>query len=154
MLIVVSLYFWGDGLDPDAITKALGIVPTQSASKGQERKTCTGATVINHTGLWCFSTDSLSASSMLDDHVDVLMQILPKENVFLLNRFSGVDDACVDVFISDIELNDANSGCEFEVSPSRLEFLSQIGLPVRFSIPFPASDSGDKGPGSNIDQGR
>lgn len=140
MLIAVSLYYWGDDLDPDAITNALGIKPTKSAVKGRSETTCTGRNVVRRTGLWCLSSDSLSTSIKLDDHIDILVQTLGRQcRLDLLKQFPNVDDACIDIFISDVESTNPDSGCQFEISPSSTRLLSEIGLPLRFAIPFPTA---------------
>ena len=50
--ISVGLRIFGDDLDPDEITRLLGIEPTGSARKGDTHRTASGRNVVARSGSW------------------------------------------------------------------------------------------------------
>lgn len=57
----VSLYFYGDDLDPDAVTRALGVAPSRCGRKGELVVGTAGRSRVVKTGYWRLqSQDSLS----------------------------------------------------------------------------------------------
>ncbi|WP_082173226.1 DUF4279 domain-containing protein [Methylobacterium platani] len=50
--VTVALRIFGDGLDPDEITRLLGIEPTGLARKGDVHHTASGREVVARSGFW------------------------------------------------------------------------------------------------------
>ena len=67
----------GDSLVPDAITKALRVVPTTQYTKGQTyfAGPRTGE-LLGKSGVWSLTTDKLVASRNLRDHLAYLLGVL------------------------------------------------------------------------------
>lgn len=63
------LEMWGDDLDPQTVSEALGITPTKSFRKGDERPK---GSQYYRTGLWIFETGEIPLSE--DDSGDRLFQ--------------------------------------------------------------------------------
>lgn len=78
----------GDSLDPKAVTDILAVEPTEAHRKGEkyggER---TGRPVTARTGIWYFSTDRLSDSGSLGDHLDLVRRFLDSDRRYGLHRF-------------------------------------------------------------------
>jgi hypothetical protein len=73
----VTFRVLGDTLTPDAITKALRVVPTIQYSKGQTyfAGPRTGE-LVGKSGVWSLTTDKLVASNSLRDHLAYLLGVL------------------------------------------------------------------------------
>ncbi|HWD58887.1 MAG TPA: DUF4279 domain-containing protein [Stellaceae bacterium] len=67
----------GDLLTPDAVTRALRVVPTVQYAKGETyfAGPRTGE-LVGKTGLWALTTDKLVASNNLRDHLAYLLGVL------------------------------------------------------------------------------
>ena len=55
--LIVGLYIRGADLDPDLVTKRLGIVPSRSQQKGETRATPTNRDYVTKVGLWGLISD-------------------------------------------------------------------------------------------------
>jgi hypothetical protein len=66
----------GDNLDPEQVTKLLGMEPTRAHAKGQHyRRSERGQELVGKTGVWYFSTAKVVASDSLEDHVTYLLKL-------------------------------------------------------------------------------
>ena len=133
MLIAVTLYFWGDQLDLSEITSTLGLNPTTAKRKGDKSLTPTKKEVVAKIGVWGFSSDSEIKSNWLSDHIQYLGSRIG-ENRDKFRSIKGVQDACVDVFMSGDAREDGGSTSEFELSQQDLDVLRSMNLPVRFTV--------------------
>jgi hypothetical protein len=78
----------GDALDPDAVTKILEVDPTEAHRKGEKYGgKRSGRPVTARTGIWYFSTDRLSDSSALGDHLAFVRGFLDASRRHGLHRF-------------------------------------------------------------------
>lgn len=140
-LITVGLYFRGDKLDPAVVSTTLGISPTESHWKGEQRVTSAGSKFVTKTGLW--KLISGSASKVLSDHLDDLSsKIRPDVD---LGNISGVEDAFVDVFFCASANDDGGGDCDFQLRKENLNALQRLGLPVRFVLSVVKEEKPPKG---------
>ncbi len=130
-LIDVELILRGDDLDPELVSKKLGIIPSKAHRKGEKRLTCTKHEYITQIGIWKLKADS--DSSILSDHLD---QLSPKiETIGIPFRdIKGIEEAYVDVFIAGDADEDRGGTCEFGLSKSNLSSIARLGLPVGFTV--------------------
>jgi len=130
-LYMVSIYLFGDELNPDIVTGLLGIEPNESHKKGKRWTTSTNSEVIERTGVWV-----ISAKTSSNDLRCVLEDITSKINMDapLLTELVGVDEAYLDVFIAIDADGDGNGTCAFELSQRNIAELSRLKLPVRFTF--------------------
>jgi len=127
----VSVYLKGDGLDPDAVTSLLAVNPTQSHRKGDKWLTSTRKEVVEKTGLWSLSVEP--GSRDLSEILGELSSKICKKNDSLAN-VSGVEEAYVDVFVA-VDADDlGGGGCEFELDVPCVRALSNLQLPIRFTV--------------------
>jgi hypothetical protein len=134
MLVAVSLYFWGDKLDPKHLTELLGVEPSISRAKGETETTSTNKVVTAKIGVWGFSTDTELKDVSLANHIELLRSRLG-ESWTKVHALPDVEDACVDVFVAIEALKDGTEA-GFELSPQNLAGLQQLGLPIRFTVAF------------------
>jgi len=73
----IELRVSGDDLDPDRITRMLGVNPTLSARKG-EAVDVAGVPVTQSTGIWSYSLPA-SPEWELGDAIDTLLERLPHD---------------------------------------------------------------------------
>lgn len=135
MLIAVTLYLWGDRLDPQTVTEHLQLTASESHYKGQQDTTTTGKVVTKRTGMWSLSTGDDLPNASLDDHIKRLESKL-KNSEMRLSTLYGLDDACIDVFLTGNRTDETGDAVCFELSAASLQFLNSVQLPLRFSVNF------------------
>jgi len=129
--VIVAIYLRGDSLDPELISKTIGIIPTKSQFKGQKNITSTNREFYSKIGMWALIADSISYN--VADHIKwLVLQIGKCGN--MLRRLSGVDDAYVDIFIAGRADEDGEGTCNFELDTEMLAALAKLELPVRFTV--------------------
>jgi hypothetical protein len=73
----IELRVTGDELDPDRITRMLGVNPTLAARKGEELDVA-GVPVAQRTGIWTYALPA-SPEWELGDAIDTLLERLPHD---------------------------------------------------------------------------
>jgi hypothetical protein len=71
-----GLNFAGDRLEPDRITKLLGLQPTVAYRKGEVYLRSRGREARGRTGLWRLSSEKLAGGDDLHEHLTYLLQVL------------------------------------------------------------------------------
>ena len=127
----VALYLRGDNLDPAQASRLLGLEPTKSQRKREERLTSTNRKVVAKVGLW-----ALVAESKSDDLSVLIDELASKlgDRAALLPSVPGVQEAFLDVFIAIDADPDGGGTCEFQLSAEDLHSLKQVGVATRFTV--------------------
>lgn len=128
--IIVALYVLGEALDPELVTRYLGVEPTKTQKKGQEFITSSGREFAAKNGLWSLVIQSESAS--LDRHLTALLSGLGGRKG--IDSIQGVEEAYVDVFVALASDKDGEAKCALSVEPVTLDGLAKLGLPLRISM--------------------
>lgn len=128
--LIVALYVRGDALDPDLVTKYLGVKPTKTQKKGQEFVTSSGREFVAKNGLWSLVIQSKSAS--LDRHLTALLTGLGSCKG--IDSIPGVEEAYIDVFVALASDKDGEAECALSMEPATLDSLAMLGLPLRISM--------------------
>lgn len=126
-----GVYLRGDDLDPSRISALLGLEPSKSQFKGEQKKTSTNKGFVTKIGLW-----ALTAKAETADLSALLGELIPrfeKEDV-VLAEIAGVQEAYVDVFIAVDADNDGGGTCVLQLSQKNVRALDRLGLPVRFTV--------------------
>src|SRR5262245_41589276 len=119
MLIAVSLYLKGAKLDPDQITKTLGVMPSRGRREGQTELTSTNQQITAKIGVWRFSTDDELDSPVLAEHIELLRSRFGSMWTNLSN-LPNVEQAFVDIFMAvDAEKENTNT-CYFTLTPKTI----------------------------------
>ena len=121
----VCLRIFGDPLDPDEITRLLGIEPTRFARKGDIRATASGRKVVARCGSWRLDA---GAPGSLDAQIDALLAKLPVDEAVwreLSDRYE------CDVFCG-LFMHDFNEGTE--LSPQVMLMLGVRHLRLGIDI--------------------
>jgi hypothetical protein len=129
--IDVVMYIRGNELDPDAVTKTLGVNPSNSYRKGKGRVALKSCEVVANTGVWSLRADS--DSSMISDHVAQLLSNLPPDRG-VLNGLRGVEDAFIDIFMALPANKNGEGTCEFNFTTENVAALAKTGLPVFVTV--------------------
>ena len=143
--MLVSLYLHGDDLNPDDISKILGVAPSGAHRKGDKRtSSATGREyALCKSGLWSLVLNRDDAE--LVNVVDELLTYFEKVDLPLAS-LPGVQDAYFDIFIvGPMErYNDHYKGnkdtFEFELEGHQLVALARFGIPIRFTTSMTYED--------------
>lgn len=121
----VSLRITGDMLDPEEITRLLGIEPTRCTCKGDVRRIASGRDVIAQVGSWVLSTDTPDG---LDAGIGALLGKLPHDPAVWrdLNERYRCDMFC------GLFMQDSKEGAELQ--PQVLSMLVDRGLRLGLDI--------------------
>jgi hypothetical protein len=134
--ITVSVRVGGDDLDPDEVTRVLGVEPTFAARKGDRRRSA-GGEVVQRTGVWCVNFEGAPEEWTLGDAVGQLVARLPHDPAVwegLAARYS------LDVFCG-LHMSCWNRG--FALDPALLRQLADRHLKLDVDIYYVGS--GDEG---------
>jgi hypothetical protein len=125
---VVSFRIMGAGVEPDAISKALDLRPTESHRKGDERRGREGRTYAPYSeGLWCMTVSVDDASGVDAPMKELLGRLVPHKEALAILRSLHRADIFVGVFS-----RDGNSA--FELSTENQALLNQLSLPLSFDV--------------------
>jgi hypothetical protein len=134
-LFSVALYLYDKDLDPDLVSKKLGICPTETQRKG-ERK-ISSRTGIEYApakcGMWELMADS--DSPILSDHISELASRFGRDHLPFLS-IEGVADGEIDVFMAGDTNENGNGKIQFELSEDCVAALKNLSLPIRFTVSF------------------
>jgi hypothetical protein len=126
----VSIYLYGDALDPLEISSRLGLVPSKSRRKGEQLSPKRPA--LAKTGIWCVRSKADADVIDLPAAIQALLGKLGPEPP-MLTALPGVEHGHLDVFV--IRNTDHTGGgtSEFELSAQNIEALKALGLDVRIT---------------------
>ncbi|MHB0935041.1 MAG: DUF4279 domain-containing protein [Armatimonadota bacterium] len=124
---------YGDGLDPEVVTVALGIQPKYSGKKGDSRLVKTkGGTreTFLYTGSWSISSSTAVNSSSSEDHLRYLLaQLEPvKENILRLQ-----DEFSIESYFEVYWGSPIGQGGP-EISPDTLLRIAQLRVTLYFEL--------------------
>ena len=124
--VEVSLRVVGEALDPDRITRMLGVTPTFAARKGQEIRRGTD-TVTQRIGVWSYALPA-SAEWELGDAIHTLLEQLPADPALWESLAA---EYATDVFCG-LYLSAVNRGTELSVETMALlaERRLRLGLDI------------------------
>jgi hypothetical protein len=132
-LISVALYLRGDNLDPEIVSKKLGIEPSDSQYKGEKKVTSTGHEYVTKNGLWALIAESDSIN--LNDLIGQVTTKVKSDDV-MLHSIEGVQEAYLDVFIAGDTDVDGDGTAKFELNKDNIAEIERLGLPVSFTVTF------------------
>ncbi len=124
---IACLRFFGDDLDPDHVSKVLGVAPTTAYRKGDVTPSDKGTKAVAETGTWQLEADE-EYSGELPEQIASLFAALTDDRAVwkdLSSRFDG------DVFIG-LFMADTNEG--FSLDPTILSAIGDRGLVLEFDI--------------------
>jgi hypothetical protein len=124
--IEIELRVTADDLDPDRITRMLGVVPSTAARK-DESGDVDGVAVIQPTGVWRYALPA-SPEWELSDAIDTLLEQMPPDPA-LWESLSGWANVSV---ICGLYVHDVNRGADLH--PDTLAKLSERRVALRLEI--------------------
>jgi hypothetical protein len=125
----ISLQVTGDDLEPDRITRMLGVNPTFAARKGEEVD-CAGVPVAQRTGIWLLALPA-SPEWELGDAIYTLLEQLPPDPA-LWESLAGWADVSV---VCGLIVHGADRAAV--LAPDTLARLAERRLPLRLEIRGP-----------------
>jgi hypothetical protein len=127
-VIGVWLIFRGDELQPKLISERLNLNPSKQHVRGLPKQN--SPNIISKTGLW--KLESKNDSNNLGDHIN---EILDKLNGIDedLRSISGVEDAYIDIFISDSDENENRVTTSFFLNAKQIKRIGELGLGIEFT---------------------
>jgi Domain of unknown function (DUF4279) len=129
--IGVALYVRGQRLDPDAVTRLLGVQPTRVQRTGDVRSLPSGNQAVANIGLWAKIIDSDGGKAE-----DVLVQLLSEvtSSVSLVTKLPDVTEAYFDIFIARPVGSDGRSDFSLSFNNGTLTALAVAALPLEITI--------------------
>jgi len=124
---VATLRIMGDDLDPDEVTRLLGVEPTVSALAGDVHPTRSGRKVTARTNSWLLEAEAVSSGG-LDDRIADLLAPLPSDPAVWreLSRHFRCDVFC------GLFVDGGNAGAGLR--PEVLAMLGERGLRLELDI--------------------
>jgi hypothetical protein len=132
-IVDVGLYLHGENLDPEEISKILGVFPSRVHRKGDKNiSPKTGREYVPwKQGLWKLVLNRNHAE--VTNVMTELLTALGKVDL-TLTSLPGVQNAYFDVFISGMtNRNLEGRTCEFELEGQQLAALARFGVPIQFT---------------------
>jgi len=129
-LLEVSLYLLGDHLDPEAVTRTIGVTPDDAHRRGEMRR-LGGVDKPHKTSLWRLSRKAHSANVSA-----ALLALLGDLDPAKVSEVAScADDAFIDVFMATtVDQGELEASIEFELSIDAICALKSLNLPVKFSV--------------------
>ena len=124
--IEIELRVSADDLDPDRITRMLGVVPS-AAARRDESVDVDGVPVTQPTGIWRYALPA-SPEWELSDAIDTLLEQMPADPA-LWESLSGWANVAV---ICGLYVHDVNRGADLH--PDTLARLAERRLALRLEI--------------------
>lgn len=121
----VGLRIFGDALDPDEITRRLGIEPTGCARKGDTHRTASGREVVARSGSWRLDA---GVPGNLSTQIAALLAKLPSDSTIWCELAQHYE---CDVFCG-LFMREGNEGTE--LSPQVMSMLSVRRLRLELDI--------------------
>lgn len=128
-ILEVNLYLRGDTLQPEFISRVMGIDPTLSQSKGGAVAGAKRA--IAKIGMW--SLRAKCTSPVIIEHIDELLKQLSRRKE-PFSKINGVDEAYIDIFAAfDDERKPARS-IALSFTPTYLKEFTRLGLTIKLTV--------------------
>lgn len=127
-----SIYLKGDDLDPDVITRLLGVSATRAHRRGETRVGASGREVARSTGLSRVTSDFTAVDDVSSAIYRLVTHLLARGQ--RIADLPGVEEAYVDVFIAQETDDEGGRTFEFVMERETVDTLNKLELPVRFTI--------------------
>jgi hypothetical protein len=123
----LSFRVFGDDLDPDEISRLLGVIPSKSYRKGEVRKTPNGGEFTANTGAWILSAKECSPGNLSAQIIEVLSRL-----TFDLSVWANLGQRYRCDLFSGLFLDSANEGEELSVEAMSMmvERRLKLGLDI------------------------
>jgi hypothetical protein len=130
-LIEVTIYVWGNSLDPATVASYLGVEATFSRKQGEKRTSRSLREITAKTGVWAFT-----ATTEAEDLSIHIQELASKIGVRAskVSSLPGVEGAYVDVFVAVSADDDGGGKYGFRLSLRDLSALQEMNLPIEFTL--------------------
>jgi len=127
----VTIYLKGDQLQPDDLTRILGVQPSKAHAKGKRWLTPSGAEVIEKRGLW--KAGMRGEVEGLAEMIVEMAQWVDAAGGSLL-ALPGVEFGHLDVLVITAPREDGGGGCGLQLDLAAVAALKRVGLPVEITF--------------------
>lgn len=129
----ITLVISGDLLNPDEITRLLGVVPHISKRKGDVQTFASGKTVTAKFGLWEWRSKDRSASRTVGQHIETISTMFSTASGLLLN-LPNAENVWLDVHLVAKVVPDQQSNICFLLDTAAISAIHNLGLRVEFTV--------------------
>ena len=133
MLISIVLRITGDFLDPEEITRIIGVSPHISRRKGDIRVHSSNKQIVSKFGLWEWQSLHTPETTTINDHINHIRSTFAHA-YGLLPNLPKAENAWLDVHIVDGDGDENVSKVWFLMDIETISTLHNIGLPVEFTV--------------------
>lgn len=119
-----------DQINPELITKELGVLPNRVFKKGdQSISKYSGSVIVKPHNLWALRSEIFQSElETIDEHIDYFKSIL-NEKLYILEKYKN--DIRYDISFS-IWIETDNSGIGLDLNKNQIIFLENISNRIRF----------------------
>jgi Domain of unknown function (DUF4279) len=132
--LTISLYLYGDKLDPSIVSQMVGAPCSECQTKGATKTLRSGKTVVAKTGVWVLKSESKSTN--LDQHITELLTPFKHVSTSVVSLIPGIEFALLDVHISAPKLDRAWPDRELRLSNESLARLAVLGFELQLQVIF------------------
>ena len=129
-LVSVTIILRGQELDPDLVTTAIGVSPTNSQMKGDRVLSESGLSATRKHGLWRLKL-SRRTSSISEVIEEAVASIGSFEGSAL--DLPGVENATLDIFAA-VDGSDGRSDFDLTINPEQIGVLARLGLSIAVTM--------------------
>lgn len=128
--LIISIYLRGTELDPENVSRLVGLPPSRAQRAGEAHTSSTGKRIVFKIGLWGITAST--NSQLISDHI---LELAPAAEAIqrALPDLQGLEEAYVDIFAA-AKVDAIDVPVEFELDPADMRVLAQLGLPIRFTV--------------------
>lgn len=133
MKMSVTVRVSGDCLLPEEITAILRVTPHVARRKGEIRISSAGKEIVSKFGRWIWKSEDMSQTLPINEHINRL-QVVFKHTYPSFCNLPHAENTWIDISIVKNDPQDGDACMEFLLEAKSIAILSDIGLPVEFSI--------------------
>jgi hypothetical protein len=133
MRMFLTLRIRGDHLNPDEVTRILGVSPHASWRKGDRHVTRPNKEVVRRYGVWDWASKDESGALTVDGHVARLRSTF-QHAIERLPQLPDVESAWIDLHVVVGDEDEAVSNLSFLMGTEAISTLSGIGLPMEVTV--------------------
>ena len=130
--LAISIYFVGDSLSPDKISRIIGVDPSNFFKKGEKKLPAHNKSAIYKKSIWILSIESNSKNIS-----ELFLELLKKvsTNTTELLSLPGVEEIYADVFIANTRQSEAlGDSIDFSIDTDVIRMLAKLNIPIYFSV--------------------
>ena len=138
--VQVSLNLLGTDLDPDHVTKQLGLQPTDMFRRGDKKAYRTGRVSVRKEGYWSYVVRGTELDPVVGEFVSAL-----GERRQIIESLPHVEKASIEIYVLKPAYVESDAYHVVELTAAQLRALADYGVPFRTAVLIDLRSSGGLG---------